>query len=201
MAQVKKEFFNLQNDIYLCFAYCVPASSKVLQRDFMPDDVYDSLDGQLAEYSAPGELILMTDANARTLTGLDYIENEDNTHIPIPSPDIYEVDPIATYPRNNLDMGTNSYGERFLETCRKVPLRMCNGRKVGDLIGNFTCYHRNTGQSTVDYCAVSPELFQKVLFFLVSLVLPVCSDNTPISITLNLTRLSGLKLLLVSSNF
>ena len=99
----------------------------------MPDDVYDSLESQLAEYSAMGDIILMTDANARTKTGLDFIENEDNSHLPVPPSEIYQVDTIATYPRNNMDTGTNSYGERFLETCRKVPLRICNGRKVGDL--------------------------------------------------------------------
>ena len=49
-----KTFFNLPNDIYVCFAYCVQANSTVMKEAFMPEDVYDSLDIQLAKFNSLG---------------------------------------------------------------------------------------------------------------------------------------------------
>ena len=80
----KKEFFGLTNDIFVCFAYCVPSTSSVLGDSFMPEDVYESLNNQIIEYEARGEVILLGDLNTRTLTLPDYIANEDNTLIPTP---------------------------------------------------------------------------------------------------------------------
>ena len=57
--------------------------------------------------------ICFGDYNARTGTKLDYLEAEDNTDIPIPL-DIYETDIMNELPRQNIDSGTNKYGELLL---------------------------------------------------------------------------------------
>mgnify|MGYP003328378895 CR=1 FL=1 len=155
-----------------------------MQQDFMPDDIYDSLDVQLAKFNSLGNVILMTDANARTHNGLDYIPEEDNSHVPTPPASLYNVDSVATFPRNNMDVGSNTYGTRFLETCRKVPLRICNGRKIGDLCGNYTCYHRGIGQSSIDYGANSPEIYENISYFRVKPPIPTFSDHTPVTLGL-----------------
>ena len=100
--------------------------------------------------------LLLGDLNARTGDGLDFIENEDNTDIPIAT-DIYECDSVAIFPRKNLDTGKNEYGTKLLELCRTVPLRICNGRKLGDLLGNPTCF-KHGGFSSVDYGLASPDI-------------------------------------------
>ena len=148
----------------------------------MPDDIYDDLSEKLAKYAPMGDLILMGDLNARSQTVLDYIPNESFDFVPL-SDELYNIDTIGTQPRNNMDTGSNSYGHKFLELCKKVPLRILNGRMFGDLFGKLTCY-TPLGSSCVDYCAVSPELFSKIRYFQVQSLLPMFSDHTPISLCL-----------------
>ena len=78
---MKKEFFGLNRDIYICFSYCVPSSSNVLHNPCMPDDIYDDLGEKLAKYAPMVDLIWMGDLNARTQTLLDYIPNESFTYV------------------------------------------------------------------------------------------------------------------------
>ena len=180
--KMKKEFFGFSQDIYICFAYCVPASSNVLNNPSMPDDIYEDLCDKLAKYAPLGQLLLLGDLNARTQTLCDYIPNESFDYIPL-SNDLYNLDSVETYPRNNMDMGSNSYGNKLLELCKTVPLRILNGRMFGDLFGNLTCYTPQ-GASCVDYCVASPELFRKIRYFQVKPLMPLFSDHTPISLCL-----------------
>ena len=62
--KLKKDFFGLSRDIYICFAYCVPASSNVLNSATMPDDIFEDLSEKLAKYAPMGDLILMGDLNS-----------------------------------------------------------------------------------------------------------------------------------------
>ena len=57
-------------------------------------------------------------------------------------------------------------------------LKILNGRKIGDLIGKYTCHHYN-GSSTVDYIITETDLFDKVRYFQV-LPLTLFSDHCPI---------------------
>jgi hypothetical protein len=178
--KMKKDFFGLNQDIYICFAYCVPASSNVLKNPMMPDDIYDDLSEKLAKYAPMGDLILMGDLNARTQTSLDYIPNESFNYLPL-NEDLYNLDTIGTHPRNNMDLGSNSYGPKLLELCKQVPMRILNGRMFGDLFGKLTCYTQ-LGSSCVDYCAVSPQIIKQIRYFQVNPLLPIFSDHTPISL-------------------
>ena len=59
-----------------------------------------------------GDLICFGDFNARSGTQLDYLNNEDNTNIPIP--ENYVTDTTDTYPWGNMDTVTNQYGEQLI---------------------------------------------------------------------------------------
>ena len=113
----------------------------------------------------------------------DYLLNENNDHIPVPPPDLYEVDTVEISPRNNCDRNSNSYGQKLIELCKTVPLRILNGRKIGDLLGNFTCFTPR-GCSAVDIGAVSPSLVNKIQYFLVDNPYLHLSDHTHIELGL-----------------
>ena len=179
-----QSFFGLQTDVFVCFAYCVPSNSAVLSREFMPSDIYNDLREKLAQLTQLGSIVLLGDMNARTKTLPDFINNESNEHIPLPPSELYEPDTIGTTERNNLDTGYNAYGVRLLELCKEVPLRILNGRFVGDLFGSLTCFRPN-GASCVDYGAVSPALFSAIRYFRVEPHMPTVSDHSPISLGLS----------------
>ena len=109
--------------------------------------------------------------NARTLSLPYYIIDDESHHVPIPPPEIYTPQ-SGLGVRENQDSGQNSYGPKFLELCKKVNLRILNGRTLGDLTGKLTCF---TGQgcSTVDYGAVSPTLLNFIRYFKVEPYLPI----------------------------
>ena len=145
----------------------------------MPADIYEDLGNKLAQCSTKGSIILQGDLNARSKQLPDYIVDEENEYAPVPPPALYDIDTVATETRWNMDRGSNSYGPKLIEFCKTEPLRILNGRKLGDLLGNFTCFTPQ-GSSAVDYGAVSPELFRQVPYFSVApLCLPL-SDHTQI---------------------
>ena len=183
--KLKKDFFGLVNDIFLCFAYCTPSNSSVLNSDFMPTDIWEDLTNKLAQCQQKGDLILMGDLNARTKMLPDFIANENNDHIPVPPSDLYEADTAETecIERWNIDTGFNSYGTKLLNLCKNLPLRILNGRFLGDLLGNFTCFTPR-GASAVDYAAVSPALLPQVRYFLVETPCLNLTDHTPIELGL-----------------
>ena len=175
LIRLKKDFFSLSRDIVVCFSYCVPEYSSFQVREQL--DIFGDLELKLSSVGQHNDKICFGDYNARTGTKLDYLEAEDNTDIPIPL-DIYETDIMNELPRQNIDSGSNKYGELLLSLCKSVPLRICNGRKLGDILGSYTCFTPN-GQSCVDYCLVSPRLYNNVQTFSVGQV-STLSDHCPI---------------------
>ena len=73
----------------------------------------------------------------------------------------------------------------MLDMCKSLDLNTINGRKTGDLFGNYTCLKCN-GNSVVDYLLTSAPLFQQISFFKVGTFLPWLSDHCPIYFTLDL---------------
>ena len=114
----------------------------------------------------------------------DYIVGDDHSNIPVMSSD-FAPDTIGAFPRGNMDTVTNTYGDRLLEVCRSVPLRVCNGRILGDLLGAYTCYTYGEGKSVVDYCLVSPRIYHKVSYFVVNQFKTHASDHCPITVTVS----------------
>ena len=97
--------------------------------------------------------------NSRTGTLLDYIENDNSYHMPLP--DEY-VEDGSMSDRANMDGVVNVQGRNLIEFCRMCNLRILNGRHGADKgVGRFTCYTYN-GMSCVDYVLCSPELMPVV---------------------------------------
>ena len=186
--KLKKDFFGLERDVFICFAYCLPYNSPVINSGSLPADIFEDLEGKLAQFSGLGDTILLGDMNSRTLCLPDFIPGDDSQHVPVPPPELYDSQLSGTGPRVNQDPGYNSYGPKFLELCKKVNIRILNGRVFGDLSGNLTCI-TGLGASTVDYGAVSPGLLHKIRCFQVGTLLPIFSDHSPITIKLKVNAL------------
>ena len=176
-----KDFFGLENDLHLIFSYCVPKYSSYRVRNQM--DVYSDLENKIRSVPPACDILVMGDLNARTGEGQEFLNNENNSNIPIPGSDLYQCDTVATFPRKNTDKVVNDYGKKLLELCSSAPLRICNGRKLGDLMGNPTCYKHN-GLSSVDYGLVSPTLYSRVSTFSVGNPVLSLTDHAPISLSI-----------------
>ena len=88
-----------------------------------------------------------------------------------------------------MDIVTNKYGDNLLSLCKSVPLRICNGRKLGDILGSYTCYTPN-GQSCVDYCLASPRIYDRVKTLSVGVPDITLSDHCPVKIILEVKVIS-----------
>ena len=188
LLKLKQSFFGLDRDIAICFSYCVPENSSFQVREQL--DVFGDIELKLSSLGQDIDKLCFGDFNSRTGLKLDYLQSEDNTDIPVPL-DIYETDAVSALPRLNMDSKTNKYGEYLLSLCKSVPLRICNGRKLGDILGSYTCYTAN-GQSCVDYCLASPRIYDKVETFSVGLPLLTMSDHCPIRAILKVKIASSL---------
>ena len=177
--KLDKQFFQLDNETYLVFVYCSPANSSYCSRTGL--DPFVDLEQKLANLETDSEKIILGDLNARTGDKLDYIEYEDNSDLTLPGD--YITDSVATFPRGNMDEGTNAYGDALISLCKNVPLRICNGRKLGDTQGQFTCYKWN-GQSSVDYCLSTPNSYHDILFLKIGNLVPLLSDHCSLMIAI-----------------
>ena len=145
-------------------------------------DVFGDIELKWSSVGKHRDKLCFGDFNARTGVKLDYLQSEDNTDIPVPL-DIYETDTVRVLPRQNFDSKTNKYGDNLLSLCKSVPLRICNGRKLGDLLGSYTCYTPN-GQSCVDYCLASPRIYDSVKTMSVGEPVLTLSDHCPVKVIL-----------------
>ena len=180
LIKLNRTFFGLDRDVVTTFSYCVPEYSSYQLRE--QHDIFGDIEHKLSCIGSDCDKLCFGDFNSRTGNKPDYIISEDNTDIPVPC-EIYETDSVATAPRSNLDTVTNKYGDILLQLCKAVPLRICNGRKLGDILGSFTCITPN-GQSCVDYCLASPKLYNNVRTLKVGDPVLTLSDHCPISINL-----------------
>ena len=171
--KLEKNFFSFERDLIVSFVYCVPNGSSFQTRTQF--DPYEDFEEKISNFGDEFDLLCLGDFNARTAIKPDYIVDEDNSNVPLMS-GMFMPDTVAASPRGNLDSGTNSYGDRLLELCQSAPLRICNGRTFGDVTGSYTCY-KHHGQSTVDYCLVSPRIYNMVSSFFKNEFIPDLSDH------------------------
>ena len=76
----------------------------------------------------------MADMNARCQSRAEFIDSNDDCNLPELSAvsELYlDDDNIANFHRNNIDLGSNKYGDSLINLCRTVNLRFLNGKKVG----------------------------------------------------------------------
>jgi len=168
-----KQFFGLENDLYLCNAYIPPESSSKSSNE----SPFEILSNDICKYSNLGDIVVLGDLNARTG---QLIENHFDTFTfdnPI-------TDGLCfTKNRQNRDIKVNNYGKTLIDLCSAADLTILNGRFAGDLKGDFTCYHYN-GSSVVDYCIVRNSLLSDVQYVNVSPISEF-SDHCHVSFSLS----------------
>ena len=180
LVKLDKSFFSLSRDIVISYTYCVPkGSSYQIRTQFDP---FEDLENKLCNIKDTCDIISLGDFNARLGLKADYIPDEDNTSIPVFG-QLCGTDTQAARPRASLDRITNSYGDRLIDMCKSIPLRICNGRKLGDFLGSYTCYKKH-GQSAVDYCLVSPRIYNIISTFVINELYPDLSDHCSVTIKL-----------------
>ena len=183
-----KEKLNLDKGLFVCAAYIPPIDSSSRRNQNQNDkyEQFDILQEENLYYSTFGETIIMGDLNARVgnisdiLLTYDKLENVtvDNNEY------IYKNINNEIRARNIRDNIVNQYGKRICEICRQSEngLHILNGRTVGDLNGQFTCFRPN-GRSTVDLALVNYDLLHHLRYFKVHLP-SLLSDHSPISLSL-----------------
>ena len=175
-----KDFFKLDKDIYLAGVYIGPSNSPYLLRTKL--NTFKELEKSIKKYNKLGEILIMGDLNSRT---------QDRAEI-IPISKGKEVDAALQLPesvednfqyRANADLEINDNGRKLLKLCQKFELRIVNGRKWKDLMGQFTCFQYG-GNSLVDYAVASESCFDWITDFKVGEFIGDISDHAPIMVTL-----------------
>ena len=63
IAQLKRDFFNIEKDLFICFVYILLSTSRYYET---PDfDYFDLLESKLVKYSEYGDFCIIGDLNAR----------------------------------------------------------------------------------------------------------------------------------------
>ena len=182
--KLHKETFNLKDDIFLCFLYINPEYSTYSSEI----DVIDEISREIALYKNKGKCLLMGDFNGYTNTMSDDCSTDSNCKI-------FDTFPLSIVDNNNSHPSVgrrskdlrqlNNRGREIIELCKMCGLCILNGRKLGDITGNFTCYAQNAIlPSVIDYAIAQCELYGDITFFRV-LPLNVLSDHCPIELTLH----------------
>ena len=157
--KVKSCFLGTDYDLYICTVYISPENSRYTS-DINP---FEILFNDICKFSTlNGKCLLMGDFNAATNTANDYVMSSkaDNQHIPLPI-DNYIDTPLM---RNNSDKRSlNNHGKSLIDLCIAGGIRILNGRKLGDMMGNYTCYSPNAIEPTcIDYIIADTAVYYTV---------------------------------------
>ena len=117
----------------------------------------------------------------------DSIISDSNDFLPIDN--TLQTDSSSFTHRYIQDKNTNTSGKHLVDLCMINNLKILNGRKIGDLIGKYTCHHYN-GSSTVDYIITEKDLFGKVRYFQV-LPLTLFSDHSLIIANMDIKSINS----------
>ena len=133
--RLDKEFFNINEDLYVCYLYASPDKSG---REF-GIEVYEKISNSIADYCSKGKCLILGDMNAHTSVNLDYINNDEKDNDLISLPESYEPD-IPINRRNSDKSKVNEHGTALLDLCTDSGMRILNGRKLGDIFGKPTYF-------------------------------------------------------------
>ena len=176
--KLKKQYHNCPNDIYLGSVYISDENNT--------KSISEKIKGISEDIEAiknkGGEIIIQGDLNARTSNANDSVKY-----------DKYETDVDVEIfdlpPRSSADVILNAKGKELLDLCKTYNLCIINGRKTGDLLGNFTSFQPR-GNGVIDYTISSQGLFQNILTFHVGGFLPWISDHCPIHYTIDIGNIN-----------
>ena len=177
--KLDRDFFNLRENIFICFTYISPEGSHFTTEA----DILDMIKRDLTRHKNSGQCLVMGDMNGYTNTLPDFNNFDDNTKV-LPLPENYICDK-PTNRRNSDPRPPNNRGKDILDFCKSTGLRIINGRKLGDLNGKFTCFDaRAETPSVIDYAIAEHELHNEISFFRVLPFTPF-SDHCPLEIKIN----------------
>ena len=120
--KLRKDFFGLKKDIFICFAYCVPHNSPILGEKFMPSDIFEDLEQKLALYAGQGDTILLGDMNSRTLNMPDFLTDDDSQYLPTPPPELYQTEGLGLKPGKTWILAITPMVLNFWSFVKKSPL-------------------------------------------------------------------------------
>jgi hypothetical protein len=177
---LNKEFFHHDCDIYIALVYISPINSSYTSKR---EDLFGMLEKSILKYSQVGECFVCGDFNGRTREEIDYVSQDSLKYIPCENVQ-YNVDlPVKRLNRDNHSV--DSHGESLLSLCKSSGLRILNGRSLGDLRGNFTCYSPNGNPSVIDYMVCDKNLRKCINTFRVGPLGPFsihCKTSTTIRV-------------------
>ena len=157
---LKKSYFKLKNDVYLCGAYIPPANTTA--NITSKTDYFGNLEKSILKYKNKGNIIIMGDLNAR-------IGNKDNTLNKKLNGDLGHLLPTTmelsnSQDRCSCDNSVNTAGRKLIKLCNKHSLRVANGQIPGYRVGNYTCF--NNGEASAADCLLTEiPLHKNILDF------------------------------------
>jgi hypothetical protein len=144
--RLDKPFFKLKKDLYIAVCYKCPNNSSYANKSI---EFFETLESDIAKYSALGSTLVCGDFNGRTGTTPDYCSNDIIDEL-ITLPYTYFQD--VEMNRANIDTKPiDSNGEKLLNLCKASGLRIINGRFFGDCLGYYTCFNHIGAPSVIDY--------------------------------------------------
>ena len=174
--RLKKDWFNLPADKFICFVYIPPAETG----HELFDSRFVQLQNSIQCFQNKGDVLILGDLNSRVQDRPDFIEFDEAKH-GHDDFDIYTPDRMVG-PRVSQDP-TFKNGQNLLDLCIANKLRILNGRKLGDLLGNPT-YFGPRGTSIIDYALADEHILDSILFFQVHPSMGHISDHCMISLTI-----------------
>ena len=123
---VLKDITRISCDLFLAFVYLPPCNSsygKVNDKDML-----QKLEKHIEVFSCKGKVIVCGDFNAKVVDCTDYIEKEDEPHLPLPHDDNYKF----ILSRVSCDSKTvNQYGKLLVDLCTNNQMYIVNGCTLG----------------------------------------------------------------------
>ena len=180
---LKKDFFDLTEDIIVWFVYASPTNSPYNKGK---DSIFHRLEMLMTLHG--NHQIIMGDLNGRTSTDEDFIQEEYDTHSPIKDIEGYVLDTPSPRRNNDDPSPTDTHGKLILNVCKNLQMRILNGRSSGDRWGVPTRYpvNRKEKPSVIDYGICSASLLSRINSFHV-LPYTILSDHCCISLNLATT--------------
>ncbi len=177
-----KEHFGIEFDIFIGAVYIPPEQSTIYKNN--ESDPFQLLEDDLLRFNSMGEIIILGDFNARTssLSDCTDINLTDDLQVDDSLNQSSILEKMGRSDRINCDNKVNSFGRKLIELCKCANLKILNGRTIGDINGDYTCFQYN-GKSVVDYCICSEKLVPLMPIFKVSSPNHV-SDHSSIETTL-----------------
>ena len=130
-----------------------------------PYDLFSELEQECCNKKQLGNILLAGDLNARTNNQPDFVLDYNDRFSPVSDLDSYVAD--QPLPRNNMDITPcNSHGEKLLDLCKTLSLRILNGR-YSDESGTFTRFPTKIGDSpsAIDYFIADSTLLKDIKDF------------------------------------